>query len=70
MRYRCAEMRILLYIEAEEHHVAILHNIVFPFTAVQTLFFCLRDASLAGEVVKRYDFRANETALKIASLLG
>ena len=54
-----------LYIEAEQHNIAIFYNIVFPFHTHQTFFFGCSVAACIMQIVVSYYFGTNKAAFKI-----
>ena len=63
---RCFFISDSLHIEAEEHDVAVLHDVVLALAAHQAFFLGGGHAAAGHEVVVADHFGANEPALKIA----
>ena len=57
--------RDFLYVEPEQHHVAVLHHILFAFGTHQTLFFGGGHRSARHQVVVRNHFGPDEAALEV-----
>ena len=53
-------------VDAEQHHVIILHHIILPFTAHFSAFFCSVERTAFEEGLIVDDFGADESSLEIA----
>ena len=57
--------RDVLYVEAEQDDIAILHHIFFAFAADKAFFFGGRHRATGHQVVKGNYFRTDKSTLKI-----
>lgn len=56
---------LVLYVEPEQHDIAVLYDIVFSLQSDQTFFFCRSMGSACDQIVIAYNFRTDKASLKV-----